>query len=99
MTNEQTAVEWIAERFRQYQKEGYRSTWDEIIQTVLLAKQIEDQELAKERERAAMLVDMLLMILEGYLNPEYDRIMINKIIQTISEYRNQPETTGNQTAC
>ena len=59
MTKEQTAVEWIADRFRQYQKEGYKSNWDEVIQTVLLAKEIENQELAKERERAAKLVEAL----------------------------------------
>lgn len=31
MTKEQTAVEWIADRFRQYQKEGYRSNSNRII--------------------------------------------------------------------
>jgi len=59
MTKEQTAVEWIADRFRQYQKEGYRSNWDEVIETVLLAKEIEQQEVAKEREKAKKLVDLL----------------------------------------
>ena len=59
MTKEQTAVEWIADRFRQYQIEGYKCNWDEVIETVLLAKEIEQQEVAKEREKAKKLVDLL----------------------------------------
>lgn len=59
MTKEQTAVEWIADRFRQYQIEGYKCNWDEVIQTVLLAKEIEDKELSKEREKAKKLAEAL----------------------------------------
>ena len=89
-------VELLNEKAAEY----YRTKQEtNSLETIEDMESVLQQELAKERERAAMLVDMLLMILEGYLNPEYDRIMINKIIQTISEYRNQPETTGNQTAC
>lgn len=95
MTKEQTAVEWIADRFRQYQKEGYRSNWDEVIQTVLLAKEIEDKELAKEREKAKKLVEAL----EEIADMTGNILIYKKAKQSLTEYRTLPETTGNQTAC
>jgi hypothetical protein len=94
MTKEQTAVEWIADRFRQYQKEGYKSNWDEIIQIVLLAKEIEDKELSKEREKAKKLVEALgsaISTLEGL--EMYNTC--ETIKQSLTEYSQVNELTIN----
>ena len=85
MTKEQTAVEWIADRFRQYQKEGYKSNWDEIIQIVLLAKEIEDKELSKEREKAKKLVEALNKV-HRYLVNIGDFSCNPLIEQSLTEY-------------
>lgn len=81
MTKEQTAVEWIADRFRQYQIEGYKCNWDEVIQTVLLAKEIEDKELAKEREKAKKLVEAAKCVMKSWnerMNNEIEEEKENK---------------------
>lgn len=90
MTNEQTAVEWIADRFRQYQKEWYKSNWDEVIQTVLLAKEIEDKALSKEREKAKKLVEGCKFLLE-FLEKHRRHVSglgapIHLIKQSLTEY-------------
>lgn len=85
MTKEQTAVEWIADRFRQYQKEGYKSNWDEVIQTVLLAKEIEDKQLSAERERAGKLVDVVEKL--SKMGPIWNLFgLVDEAKQTLKEY-------------
>jgi hypothetical protein len=82
MTKEQTAVEWIADRFRQYQIEGYKCNWDEVIETVLLAKEIEQQEVAKEREKAKKLVEAL----EEIADMTGNILIYKKAKQSLTEY-------------
>ena len=43
--SKQTAVEWIVERFKQYQKEGEKMSWQQVIDTALLAKEMERQQI------------------------------------------------------
>lgn len=55
----------------------------EVIQTVLLAKQIEDKALFKEREKANKLVEALELL----TNEEPERDKANAIIkQSLTEY-------------
>jgi hypothetical protein len=41
----QTAVEWLVDKFKQYQQEGEKMTWQQIIDTTELALAMEKEQI------------------------------------------------------
>lgn len=40
-----TAIEWLIEKWQQYQKDGEKFSWDQIIQITNLAKEKEEEQI------------------------------------------------------